>query len=101
MYKLYVVMQIPNELVQYLKSNNLEVHVAKKLPLTRKELLDEVLSVDCDAIFCTPSITLDKELLDLAPNLKVIGTLSVGYNHIDLKECLLRNIKVGHTPGLV
>ena len=64
-------MEIPDDLVEYLKSNNLDVCVAKKIPITRKELLDEISSINCNAIFCTPIITLDKELLDLAPNLKV------------------------------
>jgi glyoxylate/hydroxypyruvate reductase len=98
-HKLYVAMLIPDELVTYLESNNLEVTVAKNVPVPRDELLRSV--GDCDAIFCTPSITLDKELLDLALNLKVIGTLSVGYNHIDLHECHVRNIKVGYTPGVL
>jgi glyoxylate/hydroxypyruvate reductase len=31
----------------------------------------------------------------------VIATCSVGYEHIDLKECQNRNIKVGYTPGVL
>lgn len=31
----------------------------------------------------------------------MIGTLSVGYNHIDLKECQARNIKVGYCFGVL
>ena len=34
------------------------------------------------------------------PQLKVISTNSVGIENIDLTECVRRNIKVGHTPGL-
>ena len=68
-FKLYVAMSIPNELLEYLKSNNLDVSVAEIVPVPRKELLEAV--KDCHAIFCTPSITLDKELFDHAPNLKV------------------------------
>jgi len=71
-YKLYVAMQMPNELIEYLKTNNLDVHVAKIMPMTRKQLLEEISLVDCHAIFCTPGIILDKELFDLTPNLKVI-----------------------------
>ena len=69
-FKLYVAMSIPNELIDYLKSQDLDVSVAKVVPVPRQELLESV--KDCDAIFCTPSITLDKELFDHAPNLKVI-----------------------------
>ena len=35
------------------------------------------------------------------PNLKVIGTMSVGYDHIDLAACKKRNIAVGYTPGVL
>ena len=33
--------------------------------------------------------------------LKVIGTMSVGYEHIDLQECKRRNIAVGYTPNVL
>jgi glyoxylate/hydroxypyruvate reductase len=34
-------------------------------------------------------------------NSKVIGTCSVGYDHIDVKECTSRNIPLGFTPGVL
>ena len=69
-FKLFVAMKIPSELVEYLESKNFDVTIAKTVPVPRKELLESV--IDCDAIFCTPSITVDKELLYVAKNLKVI-----------------------------
>ena len=33
------------------------------------------------------------------PNLRVVGTMSVGYDHIDLQACAARGIKVGFTPN--
>ena len=70
-FKLYVAIQIPNELIETLKCKNLDVHVAKLMPMTRRQLLEEISHIYCDAILCTPGITLDKELFDLTPNLKV------------------------------
>jgi len=29
----------------------------------------------------------------------MIGTMSVGYEHINLEECKRRGIRVGYTPG--
>ena len=29
----------------------------------------------------------------------MIGTMSVGYEHINLEECKRREIRVGYTPG--
>ena len=35
------------------------------------------------------------------PNLKVVATMSVGYDHIDMAACKKRNIAVGYTPGVL
>ncbi|XP_033742762.1 glyoxylate reductase/hydroxypyruvate reductase-like [Pecten maximus] len=54
------------------------------------------------AIFCHPPDKIDKDLLDAAgPGLKVVGTMSVGLDHIDLAECRRRGIKVGNTPDVL
>jgi len=31
----------------------------------------------------------------------VIGTMSVGYDHVDLKSCADRNVRVGYTPEVL
>lgn len=55
-----------------------------------------------DALFCTLTDKIDAEVIESAgPNLKVIGTMSVGYEHIDLGECKKRNIRVGYTPEVL
>lgn len=54
------------------------------------------------AIFCTLSDKIDKALLDAAgTDLKVVSTISVGYDHIDVDECKKKGIKVGHTPDVL
>ncbi len=47
-------------------------------------------------IFIYSKIT--KKLLDAMPNLKLIVTRSVGYNHIDLQACHEKNIPVCNVP---
>lgn len=55
-----------------------------------------------NAIFCSLTDKIDKEVLDAAgPNLKVISTISVGYDHIDVAECRKRGIKIGYTPNVL
>ncbi|CAF1477625.1 unnamed protein product, partial [Adineta steineri] len=47
-------------------------------------------------------IKIDKEVLTTAGDkLKMLATFSVGYNHIDLKECQKRGISIGYTPGVL
>ena len=41
---------------------------------------------------------INKKILDKLPNLKLITTLSTGFDHIDLKECSKRNIAVCNVP---
>ena len=44
---------------------------------------------------------IDEELLAAAPNLKVVSTMAVGVDNIDLEACTKRGIRVGHTPFVV
>lgn len=55
-----------------------------------------------DGIYCSLNDTVNKEALDAAgPNLKVVSTMSVGFNHIDLEECKKRGIRVGYNPEVL
>jgi len=47
-----------------------------------------------EALVVDPNVTLMKEQLDLYPELRVIVTASTGTNHIDMWECVKRNIRV-------
>lgn len=67
--------------------------------MPRELLLDRVAEID--ALYCAFKNKINKELLDRAPNLKVISTMSVGFDHIDMEECKRRGIRVGHTPGVL
>ncbi|SFB39207.1 gluconate 2-dehydrogenase [Lentibacillus halodurans] len=46
-------------------------------------------------------LPVDAELLDNAPNLKIISNVSVGYNNLDLEEMTKRNIMATNTPGVL
>lgn len=43
----------------------------------------------------------DGTLLDAAPALRVVSQMAVGVDNIDLGECARRDIRVGHTPGVL
>ncbi len=42
-----------------------------------------------------------RELLDKAPNLKIISNVSVGYNNLEIEELTRRNIMATNTPGVL
>lgn len=56
---------------------------------------------DCDALLCLLTDRIDEDFLVAAPRLRVVSTMSVGYEHIDLEGCKKRGILVGHTPGVL
>ncbi|CAF0979894.1 unnamed protein product [Brachionus calyciflorus] len=99
-FKVYVTQPIPKEAESIMHSNNIELIINQNTPLKRDLLLQNV--KDIDGIFCTLNEKIDKEILETAgASLKVIGTCSVGYDHIDINECKKRNIPVGYTPGVL
>ncbi len=53
---------------------------------------------NCDAIVIFIHSKITKEILDQLPKVKLITTLSTGYNHIDIKECKKRKITVCSVP---
>uniref|UniRef100_A0A0N5B121 Glyoxylate reductase/hydroxypyruvate reductase n=1 Tax=Syphacia muris TaxID=451379 RepID=A0A0N5B121_9BILA len=54
-----------------------------------------------EGLFCLLRDKIDKALLDRAEKLKVISTMSVGYDHIDINECKKRGIIVTITPDVL
>ena len=53
-------------------------------------------------MYCAPcSISGDKELIDYAPDLKMVANYAVGYNNIDVAYCLEKGITVANTPDPV
>ncbi len=68
-------------------------------PLSRDEL--KTMIRDCDGVITLLSDTIDKEIIDAAPNLKVIANYAVGYNNIDINYATRRSIRVTNTPDVL
>jgi glyoxylate reductase len=71
--------------------------VQEKVP--RAELLQRVAGKD--ALVCLLTEKVDDELLSAAPKLRIVSTVSVGYDHIDVSACTRRNVMVTNTPGVL
>lgn len=54
--------------------------------------------VDSEVIAIFIYSEINKKVLDLLPNLKFIATMSTGFDHIDVKECKKRRIKIANVP---
>ncbi|MFD1851126.1 2-hydroxyacid dehydrogenase [Oceanobacillus bengalensis] len=46
-------------------------------------------------------LTVNSELLDKAPNLRIVSNVSVGYNNLDIAALSKRNILATNTPGIL
>lgn len=64
-------------------------------------LVERLATLEADGLYCNVADTVDETVLDASPNLRAIGTISVGYDHIDLEAARERGIAVGHTPGVL
>ncbi|XP_028263349.1 glyoxylate reductase/hydroxypyruvate reductase [Parambassis ranga] len=101
--RVYVTRQIPPEGLKVLKESGqvqFELWDSDDVPVPRKELLQKVKGVD--GLLCVLTEKIDAELLDAAgPNLKVVSTMSVGFDHLSLEELKKRGIRVGYTPDVL
>lgn len=54
-----------------------------------------------DGLLCLLSDRIDADLMDTAPQLKVVSQMAVGYDNIDVQAATKRRLPVGHTPGVL
>ena len=71
----------------------------EEVPPPRDVLLNEVR--DVDGLCCLLTEKIDRELFDVAKNLKVVSQVAVGYDNIDVKAATERGIYVTNTPGVL
>ncbi|SFK99660.1 glyoxylate reductase [Paenibacillus sp. 1_12] len=98
--KVVITRRIPESIKQMLENDyNVYMWQEDNEPIPYELLLEQV--KDADALFTNVSDRIDKQLLQAAPNLKVISTMAVGYDNIDIDEATARGICVGHTPDVL
>ncbi len=98
--KVYVTRKLPSEKAMQMLYEYCEIDLNEKPdPPTREELLEHVKGKD--GLLCLLTDKIDKEVFDAAPDLKVVSTYSVGYDHIDVEEATKRGIYVTNTPGVL
>jgi glyoxylate reductase len=67
--------------------------------LSKGEITDKL--HDKEALCCGVEDTIDSEIMDCGPNLKVIANYGVGYDNIDIEAATERRILVTNTPGVL
>jgi len=80
------------------KKYQIEIH-SGKIPISKTKLRTKIEKVE--GLICFPYDKIDSDLIDIAKNLKVISTYSVGFDHIDTQYAKKKKIRVGYTPEIL
>lgn len=67
--------------------------------LTKEEIVKGIQGKD--GLLCLLTDTIDGEIMDANPELKIIANYAVGFNNIDLDAATQRGIPVTNTPGVL
>lgn len=99
MQSVYLSAFIPDDIVDPLKSVAAVGMWEGGGPAPREVLLEQVR--DCEGLLSMLVDTIDAELIDTAPRLRVISQMSVGLDNVDVEACEMRGIRIGHTPDVL
>lgn len=98
--KIFITRIIPDLGLDLVKEHFLLDIWSHDLPPARSDLLERVRGVD--GLLCLLTDRIDGELMDAAGSqLKVISSMSVGVDHIDVAAATARGVPVGNTPGVL
>ncbi len=91
--------QLPSNAWKYLTAYAQVVCWESDCPVTQEWLLKHISGAE--GLYCLLTDRIDQDVLRIAKRLRVISTMSVGYDHIDIPACNARSIPVGHTPDIL
>jgi len=98
--RVLVTRRLPSAIINRLKEK-CEVDIWSSDEAIPRNILLEKISKK-DGLLCLLTDSIDKEVLDHAgSSLRIVSTMSVGVDHIDIDECTRRSIAVGHTPDVL
>lgn len=91
---------LPEDILETIANEcEMKVWPEEDIPVPRGVLEKEMQDVDGVLTLLTENI--DAELLENAPNLKIISNMAVGYNNIDVEEATKKGVLVTNTPGIL
>lgn len=90
---------LPDDIIAPLKErHNVMIH-SQDRPMERPAILSAV--KEKQGLLCMITDAVDRELLDRAPQLKMVANFGVGFNNIDVAAASERGIWVSNTPGVL
>lgn len=89
--------EIEDQEIDYLKNQLTSAELFFTKEKLNKDNLPQERNFDIISVFVGSNI--DKEVINVFPNLKLIATRSTGFDHIDLKAAKEKNIPIAYVPG--
>ena len=83
---------LPQECSDWL-SERCDLHICPAESIRFKELLPEA-----EGLVIRTYTTVDNQVIEAAPKLRVVGRAGAGVDNIDLQACRANNVRVVHTP---
>lgn len=97
--KVYITRLLPKPALDHINSNCDAKTWGGELPPSRNVILENI--VDVEGLLSLLTDKIDAEVMDRAPQLKVISNCAVGFDNIDIAAATKRGIVVGNTPGVL
>lgn len=98
--KIYITRKIPEVIYDQLTEfATVRMWEEEETPVPRELLLQEVR--DIEGLFCLLTETIDEEVIQQAPKLKIISNMAVGFNNIDVTYANKHDVIVTNTPGVL
>lgn len=98
MKNIFITRTIPDIGISMLKDKGYNVDIWQKdRMMTKKELLKALKQKPYDALLCLLTDTIDKEIFDTCPTLKIVTNYAIGFNNIDVAEAGKRGIVATNT----
>jgi len=96
---IFVTRAIPKKGLDLLEEkHDIEVNPHNRV-LTKNEIIEGVKGKD--GLLCLLTDTIDKDIINSEPKLKMIANYAVGFNNIDVKAATNLKIPVSNTPGVL
>jgi glyoxylate reductase len=97
--RIYVTRALPGDAIERLREHA-DVDVWREDgPPPREEILRDV--ADADGLLCLLTDNIDAGVIEAGPQLRIVSTMAVGYDHIDVAACSSRGVLVTNTPGVL
>jgi len=97
--KIFLTRELPPESMRILSEASELTFNQEDRVLSKQEIIRGVR--DADGLLCLLTDSIDEEILEAAPNLKVVANFAVGFNNIDVAAATRRRIPVTNTPGVL